>query len=151
MLKLIIGLSFFAYSFDLKIVPSEFTLPSYTSPKNEVSFKYLKGKKTVINFWATWCTSCIIEVPELNKLKASDTSGEFHFLAISAGDTKKKIKKFIRKNGFNFDILMDKDRSVSKKWGVNSLPVTLVLDENGKILYQGNRPPVSLKEFLVKK
>lgn len=65
------------------------------------------------------------------------------FYAISAGDTKKKIKKFIKKNPFHYEILMDADKAYSKSIGVESLPVTLIIRQ-GKIIYSGHRPPKSI-------
>ena len=120
--------------------PKDFTLSIYKKEQS-MSLKDLKGKKTLINFWASWCTSCIEEIPILHKLKVSKGSKDYNFIAINAGDSKKKIKKFIKRYKYNYMTLMDKNRSVSKSWGVTNLPITLVLDEDGKIIFQGIRPP----------
>jgi thiol-disulfide isomerase/thioredoxin len=126
-----------------KFTTKDFTLSIYKQEK-KISYKDLMGKKTLINFWASWCTSCIEEIPILHKLKTSKNSNEYNFIAINAGDSNKKIKKFIKRYKFNYTTLMDKDRSVSKSWGVTNLPITLVLDEKGKIIFQGIRPPKAL-------
>ena len=132
-----------SFSLELKITPTEFDLPVF-SKKERVTLKSLNNKKTLINFWATWCTSCIQEMPELHHLMDSDKKGEYNFIAISAGDTKRKIKKFVKKHGFRYKILMDKSREVSKKWGIDSLPITVILDKNRKVIFKGIRPPKSL-------
>jgi thiol-disulfide isomerase/thioredoxin len=118
-----------------------FSLPIY---KEEKSFKYpmKEKKKLVINFWATWCTSCIQEIPILEKLKKDHPRVEF--VAVSAGDSPRKIKKFLKKHGFTYKVLMDKDKSFSKGLGILNLPQTLVIDESGKIIYQKDIPPTSL-------
>lgn len=123
--------------------PKDFKLDSYdnTSP---VELKSLNDKKTLINFWATWCTSCVEEIPILHKLKKSTNAKDYHFIAISAGDSRKKIKKFIKRYKYNYKILMDHDNSVSKSWGVDALPVTIILSKDNKVLYQGIRPPQTL-------
>ncbi len=99
-------------------------------------------KKTLINFWATWCTSCIKELDELEALKKKYPS--YDFVAISAGDTKKKIKRFLKKHPWSYRVLMDKDKSISKSLGVLNLPQTWVIDEKGEILYKDPTPPKTL-------
>lgn len=101
--------------------------------------KELKSKKILINFWATWCTSCIQEVPILEKLQKDHP--ESLFVAINAGDNVKKIKKFLDKYNFTYIILLDKDKKYSKSVGVLSLPQTFVVGEKLEILYKGNIPP----------
>ncbi|OUR96722.1 hypothetical protein A9Q84_10295 [Halobacteriovorax marinus] len=123
--------------------PKEFSLKVFAEDR-EVTLASLKGKKTIINFWATWCTSCIKELPILNRLKLDPKASEYRFLAISAGDSKKKIRRFLKRNKFNYTVLMDKSRKVSKSWGVELLPVTIVLDETGKVIYSENIPPLAL-------
>ncbi|MBC96666.1 MAG: hypothetical protein CME63_02885 [Halobacteriovoraceae bacterium] len=97
------------------------------------------NKKIVINFWATWCTSCIKEIDELERLKNNNPNVEF--IAINAGDSKKKIKKFLKKHPWTYKILMDVDKSISKSLGVLSLPQTWVLDKKRTIIYKNTKPP----------
>lgn len=120
----------------------DFQLPTYST--NEMyyfSAKNLKNK-VVINFWATWCTSCIQEIPLLEKLKKDNPKVEF--IAISAGDKPNKIKKFIDKYKFSYNILMDSDNSFSKSIGVINLPQTMVIEPGGKIIYHKDVPPEKL-------
>ena len=117
----------------------EFSLPIYN--KSEV-YTYKKGKPAVINFWASWCTSCIQEIPILEELKKNNP--KHSFIAINAGDSKKKIKKFLKKTNFSYEVLMDKDKSTSKKLGVLSLPQTIVVNKEGEIIYHKSVPPEKL-------
>ncbi len=98
-----------------------------------------KGRKVLLNFWASWCTSCIEEIPELEKLKKDHPSALF--IGINAGENKKKIKKFLKKYKFSYLILEDRDKSYSKGNGIVSLPQTIVLDEKLKVIYHGHKPP----------
>lgn len=124
-------------SFGKDLAP--FNLPIYKSNK---AYSYKAGKKTVINFWATWCTSCIQEIPVLEKLKKDHPNVEF--LAINAGDSPRKIKKFLKKHGFTYTVLMDKSKDFSKGLGVLSLPQTFVINELGTIIYHKDVPPTKL-------
>lgn len=118
-----------------------FNLPIYKS-KETYSYKAPSKKKILINFWASWCTSCIQEIPILEKLKSDHP--EVEFIAINAGDTPRKIKKFLKKHGFSYTVLMDKDKEVSKGLGILSLPQTLVIEKDGTISYHKEVPPTSL-------
>jgi len=143
MLKLLIFFSLIGFTNELNITPVDFSLPIY-GEKKEVDLKDFKGKKVLINFWASWCTSCIEEVGELNALMKSDKSSHYEFIGINAGDSSKKIKRFIKRHNFKYKILSDKNRETSKSWGVHSLPITVILDKDGKLIYKGIRPPKSL-------
>lgn len=117
-----------------------FNLPQY--PNGEFSYSQKGKKKYVLNFWASWCTSCAQEVPELETLKKNNPN--VVFLAINAGDSPRKIKKFLSKYGFSWTVLMDKDKAFSKGLGVVSLPKTMVLSSDGKVIYEDSKPPKSL-------
>lgn len=127
----------FNFSLQAKEV-KDFKLPIY--PKGD--FSYSPNKKVVMNFWASWCTSCAQEVPLLEKLKKDNP--DVVFLAVNAGDSKRKIKKFLEKYGFSWTVLMDKSKEFSKGLGVVSLPKTMVLDSKGKVTYEDSVPPQSL-------
>jgi thiol-disulfide isomerase/thioredoxin len=101
-----------------------------------------ENKKTLINFWASWCTSCIKEIDELEALKKKYP--HYQFIAVSAGDTKKKIKRFLKKNPWSYKVLMDQDKKVTKGLGVLNLPQTWVIDEKGNIVYKETTPPKTL-------
>ncbi len=116
-----------------------FSLKEYESAK-EINLSEIKGKKyTLINFWATWCVACIKELPELEELKAKNT--DVSFIAINAGEDARKIKKFLKKHTFTYQMLLDTDKSYSKSVGVLELPHTIVIDPQGKIVYSNHRPP----------
>ena len=119
-------------------------LESFNYPSRIVNLKELKAKKVLINFWASWCTSCIEEVPILNELKQDQNADNYRFISVNVGDNKKKIKKFIKKYKFGYEVLMDPTREVTKSWGIDALPITVILDENQQLIYQGIRPPQTL-------
>jgi len=117
-----------------------FKLPEYDS-QNYYEISKSK-KKVVLNFWATWCTSCIKELDELEALKKKYPN--YEYIALNAGDNKKKIKRFLKKHPWSYKVIMDKDKSVAKGLGVLSLPQTWVIDEKGNIIYKELTPPKTL-------
>ncbi|WP_052600759.1 TlpA disulfide reductase family protein [Bacteriovorax sp. Seq25_V] len=116
--------------------------PIYKQEKENLLLDSKSGK-VVLNFWASWCTSCIEELPLLESLKLDPKSKSYKFYGISSGDTDKKIAKFVKRHGYPYTIIKDEDKSISKSWNITTLPITVIID-NGKILYTGTRPPKSL-------
>lgn len=121
----------------------DFTLPIHPQNEKFHLLEKLKGKKVLINFWASWCTSCIHEIPELEALKAK-YGNDVTFVAVNAGEKSNLIDRFVKKNKFSFILLKDENRLFSKSVGVDSLPVTMVVDKDLNITYRGTVPPKEL-------
>lgn len=118
----------------------DFNLPVYNTESKFQLSENLKGKKILINFWATWCTSCIHEIPLLEALKEK-YGKDVVFVAVNAGEKSNLIDRFLKKYKFSYILLKDEDRSFSKSIGVDSLPVTIVLDKDRNIIYRDVVPP----------
>lgn len=118
----------------------DFNLPIYNTDSTFHLSEKIKGKKILINFWASWCTSCIHEIPLLEALKAKHEK-DVIFVAVNAGEKSNLIDRFLKKYQFSYIILKDEERSFSKSVGVDSLPITIVLDQEGKIIYRDVVPP----------
>ena len=138
-MKKLILLLLFSINVYADVIP-DFNLPVYSSDSKFLLSEKIKDKKILINFWATWCISCIHEIPLLESLKEK-YGNEVVFVAINAGEKSNLIERFLKKYKFTYIILNDEDRIFSKSIGVDSLPVTIVLDQNRKILYRGVVPP----------
>jgi thiol-disulfide isomerase/thioredoxin len=141
-MKILMGL-FLLYSFSAFTASvKDFKLKAYTD-KKEFSLSEHLGKKTILlNFWASWCTSCIQELPELHALKKKYPDALF--VGINSGESEKFVKKFLRRYKFNYKILMDKTKSVAKSYGIDTLPRTIVITKDKKISFIGDRPPKKL-------
>lgn len=122
---------------------ADFELPIYNEKKT-FKLSEQKGKTVVLNFWATWCISCVKEIPELNDLKNKYPGQNYIFVGISAGDTTMQIKKFLNKHPFNFLIVEDFTKNISKSLGVTDLPRTIVISPSGEVLYSDSKPPKNL-------
>ncbi len=123
----------FAGSIDEGKPAPEFTLQ--TLEGNTISLKQYRGKYLLINFWATWCGPCKIEMPSLEKLYQRFKSKPFAILAIS-GDMfgARVVQPFAEAQKLSFTILLDQQLTVSNKYGIISLPTTFLVDPEGKII-----------------
>lgn len=95
---------------------------------NEVKLSSFKGKKILINYWATWCGPCIQEMPSL--LRAQELlKSEYVFLLVSE-ESFQRISRFKNRKNFNFNYL--RSRVSLASLGVYSLPITHIYDQEGK-------------------
>lgn len=122
---------------------SNFTLQDLSG--KEVSLSSYKGKPLVVDFWATWCGPCQIEIPWLEKLQDQYASQGLTIIGISADDLdkddpaklfteKREISDFATKMHINYPVLLDADAIADSYGGVDSLPTTFFIDRTGKIV-----------------
>lgn len=110
----------------------KFTLPN-TEYKN-ISIETFFGKITLVDFWASWCTPCRKKHPDLIKLKNKYTAENFNIVSISIDDNKKNWLQAIEKDNLNWTNLIDIDKQVHNKLGIQAIPFNYLIDENGIIL-----------------
>lgn len=103
-----------------------------------VSLSDFRGKKVVLNFWATWCPPCREEMPEMQSYYAEHTNGRFEIIAVNATSTEqsggKAVQPFVEELGLTFPVLMDTEGTVSDQFEVMFYPTTYLLDESGVII-----------------
>ena len=101
----------------------------------EISLSQFRGKHVLVNFWATWCGPCKIEMPSLEALYEKFKDKNFALLAISNDMFGANIvKPFVKTHKINFTGLLDQRLKVSNAFGVVSLPTTFMIDPQGKII-----------------
>ena len=99
---------------------------------NEVTLASFFGKPIILNFWASWCGPCKMEMPELQEFY--DEYGEdIHFLLVSVDDSVDTAKAFIEKEGYTFPVFFDTTSMGAYTYGASSIPLTFFIDAEGNL------------------
>lgn len=113
-----------------KIAP-DFTIAGV---KNEnISLSDYRGRNVILNFWATWCGPCRLEMP-LFQDSFTEFDNDITILGINDGESRNEIAKFINEIGITFDVGIDKTGEVKEDYLVIGLPSTYFLDTEGRIV-----------------
>ena len=105
---------------------------------SSISLDSLRGKVVLINFWATWCGPCRMEIPDFNELYAKYNDKGLEVLGISISDSREPLLKF--KNAYNifYPILYGDPYQMSKiqmeYGGVHSIPISFLIDKYGEVI-----------------
>lgn len=100
----------------------------------EVSLSDFQGKYVLLNFWATWCVYCDMEMPSLNKLyKEND---DLVVLAVDVMEDKKTVEKYIEKGKYEFPVVLDEEGEVSREYYVGAFPTSYFVDKEGYLIYR---------------
>jgi thiol-disulfide isomerase/thioredoxin len=92
-----------------------------------------RGKPVLLNFWASWCGPCQMEMPDFQE-KYRELEGEVIFLMINmttGGETVQSAWEFIREKGYTFPVFYDTKGSAANAYSVYSLPTTFFIDAQG--------------------
>lgn len=92
-----------------------------------------QGEPVLVHFWATWCPVCRVEQDSIDNIAAdrpvitvATTSGE-----------RDEVAAYLQAQGLSMPVLMDESGDIARRWGVNGVPATFVIDADGNIRYAG--------------
>lgn len=104
------------------------------SDGKEVSLADYKGKAVLLNFWATWCGPCKIEIPWFVEFESKYRDKGFAVLGVAMDEEGwEVIKPYITEKKVNYRVLAGDDSTAELYGGVESLPTTFLIDKNGMI------------------
>jgi cytochrome c biogenesis protein CcmG, thiol:disulfide interchange protein DsbE len=111
------------------------TLPDLKGTKVTLPDDF-KGKVLVIHFWASWCPYCVKEIRAIEALHKKYGEKDMVPFSINVGESREVIDKYLASLEFSYTILLDPDLRVAKQYGVTGVPMTLVADRNGVLMYK---------------
>ncbi|MDI7741435.1 redoxin domain-containing protein [Lysinibacillus fusiformis] len=121
---------------ELNVQAPDFELETLSG--ETVKLSDLKGKRVFINFWATWCTPCVEEMPTIQHFYEEYANQEdIVILAVNATDLELKlesVKQFADEYGISFPILLDEKGDVSINYEILTIPTSVIINEAGMIV-----------------
>lgn len=125
---------------EMNTAAPDFTLKSQ-SGKNLKLSEYA-GNVVLLNFWASWCGPCRLEMPLLNDLHNKYAALGFVVLGVNVEEQTDKARSYLADIPVDFPILFDDKNVVSKLYDVVAMPTTVMIDRNGNMryLHKGYKP-----------
>lgn len=158
--SLIVVTTFLAFMFASQLQAMTKTDFSIITLDNQV-IKVEQGvidKPTYMVFWATWCPSCLREVPHLKAIY-QQYKNEINFVAINVDRThfwynltteesKKPVREYLEKQGINYPVALDDDNTLSELFNVKGTPTQVLLSKTGEVKAKFNLTPENINEML---
>lgn len=99
-----------------------------------VSLKDFGSKVIVVDFWATWCGPCRMEIPHLNQLYLDNKAKGLQVIGISMDDGSDAVRQFLLKNRIDYPVVMGNDGIANDFGGVEGLPTKFIIDRSGNVV-----------------
>ena len=110
---------------------TDFTLSDLDNKK--ISLSSYQGKVIMLNFWATWCPPCRVEMPSMEILHKKMENRNFVMIAVNIRENSSLVKDFIQRNNYTFPILLDETGETAAKYKIRAIPTTYIIDTKGKL------------------
>ena len=128
----------------------DFSLPTLQDQK--VSLEEFKGKVVLINFWASWCTPCQEELPELQKIYQKHHDRGFALIGINIDKKQANAEKFVKRFGLSFPVALDPESSTIRKYQGRAMPMSYLIDRHGvvrQLFFGFNREKLPVMETAI--
>jgi peroxiredoxin len=100
---------------------------------NEVSLSDLRGKVVFLNFWATWCPPCRLEMPEMEELYQEYKNEDIVIIGVDLVEYASSVRSFVEENGYNWIFVIDTTGEVAADYMVTGIPASFFIDKDGII------------------
>lgn len=114
-----------------KVIAPDFELESLDGTKIKLS--ETRDKNVLLNFWATWCGYCVLEMPDLQKLQEA-YKDDLLILTVNVGESKETVEQFMKDNNLDLKVVLDEKMNVANTYGVRSYPTTVAINKKGEVI-----------------
>ncbi|MCS6943875.1 MAG: TlpA disulfide reductase family protein [Sutterellaceae bacterium] len=111
----------------------DFVLKTLAGPN--VRLREQRGQVVMINFWATWCGPCRVEMPHLNRLYEKYRAAGFQLLGVNIDEDPAQAQQLASKLNLRFPVLLDSGKQVSRLYDLTTMPSTVLIDRDGRVRY----------------
>ena len=98
-----------------------------------LSLSALKGKVVLLDFWATWCPPCRMELPHFQELYAAYQGKGLEMVGLSVSEKADTVKAFVQQNNLTYPIAIDTPQIEQSYGGIRGIPTTFLIDKQGQI------------------
>jgi peroxiredoxin len=116
---------------EINAVAPPFELDNLNS--QPVKLAALRGHPVIVNFWATWCEPCRIEMPDIEAVFQSYQQHGLRVLAVNLGETPQLVQGWVDTFGLTFDVLLDRNQQIAALYQLRGQPSTYVISPEGII------------------
>jgi peroxiredoxin len=130
-------------------VAHNFSLPDLDG--KQVALSEFQGKPVIINFWATWCPPCRLEMPEFQRAYETYEEDDLVILAVNEAEQSEVVSSFFYDQmGYTYTPLLDEEGQVAEAYGAIGLPSTFFVDDAGEVtaVHRGLLTKGQLEEYL---
>jgi peroxiredoxin len=110
----------------------DFTLRDFAG--RELRLSSLRGQVVLVNFWATWCQTCAVEMPSMERLVQRMAGRPFRLLAVSVDEDWATVRRYFSR-GTPLEILLDSARDTPRRYGTEKFPESFIVDKQGMARY----------------
>lgn len=99
-----------------------------------ISLDDFRGSPVIVNFWATWCAPCVVEMPELQALYNAYQDDGLRILALNLDEAPSMVRAWVEEMRLTYDILLDDDEITAQTYRIFAQPSTYVINPDGVIV-----------------
>ena len=101
---------------------------------NRVSSRSFRGRVVLLNFWATWCPPCRLEMPSMERLYGEFREQGLEIVAVNFMEPRELVQDFARERKLTYPMLLDPRSEIAEMYGVMRLPETVVIGRGGEVI-----------------
>ncbi|HLD50450.1 MAG TPA: TlpA disulfide reductase family protein [bacterium] len=128
----------------------DFTLPALAGDGPVIFSGVNKESPVLLVFWASWCPSCVEEIPVLNEIQKKFSPRGLKILAVNVEESRQTIRDFQKTHPMNYPVLLDEKGKITEKFGLAGVPAAVLAQKGGDVLYFGFSLPADMEKLFQK-